>query len=254
MEVASIALDQFQKIQVRLRKSWVVVRKRAVMKNKFISNLAVVVLVISGGLGTSIWAHSTEEGPAPSDQPSAPMEIGQPQAGQPAQAPPPQPPQAGQPPQNMPEAQPGGPSGEAPAEIKQGVGRISFMHGDVSTQRGDSGDWSAATLNQPVMNGDKVSTGVGARAEVQLDYANVLRLGANSQANIANFTNNYIQIQLSQGMADYVVFSESEAEPEIDTPNVAVHPAHQDVVIRVEVRPDGDTVVIVRKGEAQIST
>jgi len=182
------------------------------------------------------------------------MEIGQPQAGQPAQAPPPQPPQAGQPPQNMPEAQPGGPSGEAPAEIKQGVGRISFMHGDVSTQRGDSGDWSAATLNQPVMNGDKVSTGVGARAEVQLDYANVLRLGANSQANIANFTNNYIQIQLSQGMADYVVFSESEAEPEIDTPNVAVHPAHQDVVIRVEVRPDGDTVVIVRKGEAQIST
>jgi hypothetical protein len=222
------------------------------MKNKFLLSLAILALSASGG-AVSLHAQTTDETPAPSDQPSAPMEMGVPQqAPPPGQAPPP--PQAGQPPQNMPEAQPGGPSGEGPAEIKQGVGRVSFVHGDVSTQRGDSGDWSAATLNQPVMNGDKISTGVGARTEVQLDYANVLRLGPNSQATVANFTNSYIQIQLGQGMADYVVFNESEAQPEIDTPNVSIHPAHQDVVIRVEVRPDGDSVVTVRKGEAQVST
>jgi hypothetical protein len=104
------------------------------------------------------------------------------------------------------------------------------------------------------MNGDKVSTADGSRAEVQLDYANILRLGSNSQANIANFTQKYIQIQVAQGVATYTVFGESEAEPEIDTPNIAVHPAHQDGVYRVEVRPDGDSVVIVRKGAAQIST
>jgi hypothetical protein len=129
-----------------------------------------------------------------------------------------------------------------------------MIHGEVSTQRGDSGDWSAAVLNQPVVNGDKVSTGAGGRAEVQLDFANILRLGSNAQANIANFTQKYIQIQLGQGLANYSVFNESEAEPEIDTPNVAVHPAHKDVILRLEVRPDGDTIVIVRKGEAQIST
>ena len=67
-----------------------------------------------------------------------------------------------------------GPSGEGPAKTDQGVGRISMIHGDVSTQRGDSGTWSAAILNQPVVNGDKVSTGDGGRAEVQLDYANAL--------------------------------------------------------------------------------
>jgi len=33
-----------------------------------------------------------------------------------------------------------------------------------------------------------------------------------------------------------------------------VHPSHNDGVFRIEVRPDGDTIVIVRKGEAQIST
>ena len=132
----------------------------------------------------------------------------------------------------MPEAQPGGPSGEGPAQTNQGVGRVSMIHGEVSTQRGDSGTWSAAVLNQPVVNGDKVSTGPGGRAEVQLDFANILRLGSNSQANIANFSHDHIQIQLSQGLADYSVFNESEAEPEIDTPNVAVHPAHKDVILR----------------------
>jgi hypothetical protein len=129
-----------------------------------------------------------------------------------------------------------------------------MIHGDVSTQRGDSGTWSAAILNQPVVNGDKVSTGAGGRAEVQLDYANILRLGSNAQANIANFTQKYIQIQVGQGLANYSVFGESEAEPEIDTPNVAVHPAHKDGVFRIEVRPDGDSIVIARKGEAEIST
>ena len=216
------------------------------MKNRFIASLAVVTLALAGALSVSVQAQTTEEGPGPSEQPSAPMEMGQPQS--------PQPPQYGQQPQAGGEAQPGGPSGEGPAKTDQGVGRISMIHGEVSTQRGDSGDWSAAVLNQPVVIGDKVSTGAGGRAEVQLDFANILRLGSNAQANIANFTNKYVQIQLGQGLANYSVFNESEVEPEIDTPNVAVHPAHKDVVLRIEVRPDGDSIVIVRKGEAQIST
>src|SRR5207249_9216191 len=97
-----------------------------------------------------------------------------------------------------------------------------MLHGDVSMQRGDSGDWSAATLNAPVVSGDKISTGNDARAEVQLDYANLLRLGPNAQANIANLTKRNIQIQLGQGIANYTVFKDGEAEPEIDTPNVSI--------------------------------
>jgi hypothetical protein len=222
------------------------------MKNRFVANFALLALALAGALSISLQAQTTEETQAPSDQPSAPMEMGQPQAPQPP--PPGQMPQPGQPPQLGQEPQPGGPSGEGPAKVDQGVGRISMIHGAVSTQRGDSGTWAAAVLNQPVVNGDKVSTGPDGRGEVQLDYANILRLGSSSQANIANFTHKYIQIQVAQGLANYSVFGESEAEPEIDTPNVAVHPAHQDGVFRIEVRPDGDSVIIVRKGEAQIST
>jgi len=217
------------------------------MKNRLLAGLAVLALVLAGALCLSVHAQTTDEGPAPSDQPSAPMEVGQPQpSAQPPQTPPSD--------QQPPEAQPGGPSGEQPAKTDLGVARISLIHGDVSTQRGDSGDWSAAVLNQPVMGGDKVSTGDNARAELQLDFANTLRLGANTKANIATFTQKDIQIQLSQGIASYSVSKDSEAEPEIDTPNVSVHPAHHDGVFRIEVRPDGDTLVIVRKGTAQIAT
>ncbi len=224
------------------------------MKNRFIAGLAILALMVLGALCISAEAQTTQEGPGPSEQPSAPMEMGQQQPGPPAQAGPP-PSMAGQEGQEPPADDQG--ESQAQAEQQQnehGVGHISMIHGDVSTQRGDSGTWSAAMLNQPVVSGDKVSTGNGARAEVQLDFANILRLGPNAQATIANFTNKYIQIQLGQGLANYTVFGESDAEPEIDTPNVAVHPAHVDGVFRIEVRPDGDTVIIVRKGEAQIST
>jgi FecR protein len=258
------------------------------MKNRFLAGIAILALIFAGVLCVSAGAQTTDEGKGPSEQPSAPMEVGVPQGPQNPQAgPPPQPgapppgyPQAG-PPQGGPgqggpgqggpgqggpgqggpgqagpmgDAEPGGPSGEGPATNDQGVARISMTHGAVSTQRGDSGDWSAAILNQPVLAGDKVSTGDGGRAEVQLDFANILRLGANSKVNIANLTREKIQIQVSQGIANFTEFKESETEPEIDTPNVAVHPAHNDGVFRIEVRPDGDTLVIVRKGEAQIST
>jgi len=33
-------------------------------------------------------------------------------------------------------------------ELSSGVARISLIHGDVSTQRGDSGDWTAGALNR----------------------------------------------------------------------------------------------------------
>ncbi len=224
------------------------------MKNRVTQNLALLILAIAGLLTVGGMAQTTDESPGPSEQPSAPMEIGQGQGPQ-AQAPMQDDQNDAAPSDAQPtEAQPGGPEGEAPAQTDQGVGRLSLIHGDVSTQRGDSGDWSAAALNQPLMTGDKVSTGDNARAEVQLDFANILRIGPNSKANVAALTKKNIQIQLSQGIANYTVSKDSEAEPEIDTPNVSVHPAHHDGVFRIEIQPDGDTIVIVRQGEAQIAT
>lgn len=239
------------------------------MTNTLIHRFGILSLALFSLLSLGAFAQTTEEGTGPSEQPSAPMEVGQ---EQPSDSPSVDSNNsyANNSDINNPdgtnssdieasnaqptEAQPGGPSGEAPATTDQGVARVSLIHGDVSTQRGDSGDWSAVTLNQPVMTGDKISTANDARTELQLDFANTLRLGPNAKATVANLTHKNIQIQLGEGIATYVVSKDSESEPEIDTPNVSIHPSHHDGIFRVEVRPDGDTVVIVRQGEAQIAT
>ncbi|MFY9561374.1 MAG: FecR domain-containing protein, partial [Terriglobales bacterium] len=148
-------------------------------------------------------------------------------------------------------------SAQAPTESAQtetGVARISLIHGDVSTQRGDSGDWAAAALNAPIVAGDRVSTGDRSRAEVQLDYANILRLDERTQANITGLTSTQIQVQVGRGLANYSVLKDSEADVEIDAPNLSVHPRRGDGSYRITVLADDQAEVLVRRGEADIST
>ena len=133
------------------------------------------------------------------------------------------------------------------------VARVSLIHGDVTMQRGDSGDWVAATINTPLLRGDQVATGDKSQTEVQLDFANILRLSSQSQAKIADLTRTRIQVQLSEGYAYYSVLKGSEADVEIDTPNVAVRPLKPGRY-RVQVNSAAETDVIVRDGEAELST
>ena len=53
--------------------------KRWSMKTRFMAGLAVLTLATAGAFSISALAQTTEETPAPSDQPSAPMEMGIPQ-------------------------------------------------------------------------------------------------------------------------------------------------------------------------------
>src|ERR1700681_1948607 len=145
-------------------------------------------------------------------------------------------------------------SSSAPTDTNSGVARVSLIHGDVSTQRGNAGDWSAAALNAPVVAGDRVSTGDKARTELQLDYANMLRLSEHTQANINTLTRSQIQIQLGQGMANYTVLKNSDADAEIDTPNVAIRTNRRESSFRILVTADDHTEVLVRKGEVEITT
>ncbi len=159
------------------------------------------------------------------------------------------------PPQSSPDGAPpqSQPSG-TPDKPGPGMARVSLVHGDVSTQRGDSGDWSAATLNTPLAPGDKISTGDKGRAEVQLDFADVLRLADSSQATISTLERTQIQLQLGEGLAYFSMYKGHEADVEIDTPNVSIHPIGKDGAYRIYVNPGGQTEITVRNGEAEIST
>ncbi|HEY6251201.1 MAG TPA: DUF6600 domain-containing protein [Candidatus Angelobacter sp.] len=133
-----------------------------------------------------------------------------------------------------------------------GVARLSLIRGDVSMQRGDSGDWVATQVNTPIVNGDTVATSDGGRAEIQLDYANVLRLASQTQVKIANLSGGNIQVQVAQGYANLSTLG-GDSQVEIDTPNVSIHTARNGKY-RVEVNSDSETSLIVRQGEAEIST
>ncbi len=142
---------------------------------------------------------------------------------------------------------------QAQEEPTPGVARVSLTHGDVTTMRGDSGDWVATTVNAPIVRGDKIATGERSHTEIQLDHANVLRLGDESEARIADLTRTQIQVQLAQGLMNYTVFKGNEADIEIDTPNVAVRPLREGSY-RIQVNSEAETQVIVREGEAEVAT
>ena len=105
-----------------------------------------------------------------------------------------------------------------------------------------------------MLAGDRVSTGDKARTELQLDYANMLRLAEHSQANITQLTRSQIQIQLGHGMANYSVYKNSDADAEIDTPNVAIRTERRESSFRILVTADDHTEVLVRKGEIEVTT
>ncbi len=146
-----------------------------------------------------------------------------------------------------------GPAPQQQAAEQPGVARVSMIRGDVSSQRGDSGDWVAVSLNTPISVGDRISTGNNSRVELQLDFADVLRLGDNGTAQIANLNQSQVQVQVGQGLSTYTVLRGAEATSEIDTPNAAIHPLGEGDY-RILVKSDAETQVIVRSGSADIST
>ena len=69
-----------------------------------------------------------------------------------------------------------------------------------------------------------------------------------------NLSRTQIQLQVGQGLVNYDVLKNSDANVEIDTPNVAIRPQAGEGSYRIQVNSDGETIVDVRKGSAEIST
>ena len=142
---------------------------------------------------------------------------------------------------------------QGPPEAGRGVARISLVNGEVSVRRGESGDWVAAVANAPVSVDDHIATAAAARAEVQFDNANFLRLGANSEAQFAQLEQNRYQIQVARGTADFSVLRQTNADIEVDTPSVSVRPRDRGNY-RITVMDDGQSEITVRAGQVEVYT
>jgi hypothetical protein len=142
---------------------------------------------------------------------------------------------------------------QEPPETGRGVARVSLINGDVSVRRGDTGDWVAAVANAPVLVNDHLATGAAARAEVQFDYSNFLRVGANAEVQFAQMEQNRYQVQVSRGIVDFSVLRQTNADIEVDTPAVSVRPRSVGNY-RISVLDDGQAEITVRLGQAEIYT
>ena len=132
-----------------------------------------------------------------------------------------------------------------------GVARVSYVTGNVTTMRGDSGDWIATTVNMPVVEGDTVRAAGLARAEIQLDQGNFVRLGNNSEIQLLELAAKRFRIRVLQGTAVYSELSDSEADTDIETPFAVVRPMLEG---RYAVTVDADEVFIeVREGHAEVA-
>lgn len=138
-------------------------------------------------------------------------------------------------------------------DASRGVARVSVISGEVSIQRGDSGDQVAAVLNAPMVTADRMRTGVGARAEVQFDFANMARLGQNTEIRLAEVQAQRYQVNVAYGLVTFRVWQNSDAEVDLNTPVASVRPMRRGEY-RMQVLEDGTTEITVRDGEVDIYT
>ena len=139
-----------------------------------------------------------------------------------------------------------------PDDQKRGVARISIANGDVSVQRGDSSDWVAAMINAPLLTNDRITTGPNSRAEVQFDSGNALRIGGDAVVALSQLENNRYQMAVDRGTVTFRVLRASNADIEVDTPNVSVRPSKQGAYRIVVNETESD--ITARAGDVEVFT
>ncbi|GLQ90484.1 DUF6600 domain-containing protein [Dyella flagellata] len=138
----------------------------------------------------------------------------------------------------------GGDGGDPPAR----VARLSYTSGDLGLMPAGGTEWAAADMNRPLTNGDKLSSGPDARAELELGGA-ALRISNQTDIGVLNLSDQIGQFELTQGTVNITVRNiDQGASYEIDTPTLALV-INQPGTFRVDVGANGNgTTVTVSDG------
>ena len=137
----------------------------------------------------------------------------------------------------------------------QRVARLSFIEGDVSFLRAGVTEWAPAVENLPLLAGDQIYTERGARAEIQLGRGEFIRISENTELTISELAADAAQFEITEGTAIIRLerLSSAFGRFEVDTPNSAIV-LRQDGLYRIDVRGERDSELIVRRGQADVST
>ncbi|MBE0428204.1 MAG: FecR domain-containing protein, partial [Nitrospirae bacterium] len=135
-----------------------------------------------------------------------------------------------------------------------GSARISLTEGDVLIQTEDTGnEWIAASINFPLIPGDKIWVPENGRSEIQFLGGSYIRADNNTALDITNLSRdsegNITQLAVIQGRT-YINYNGSYGSNsvfQVDTPLVSAI-AYSSAIFDVSVYKDGYTEVTVIKG------
>ena len=130
------------------------------------------------------------------------------------------------------------------------VARLSYLAGDLGFLPAGAKNWSDASINRPLTTGDRLSTGNGARAELELG-GGTLRMDSQTDFGLLDLNEQLAQVELTQGTLNLTARRlENGQSYEIDTPTIALV-VDQPGTFRVDVDRDGRTTeVTVLDGSA----
>jgi hypothetical protein len=143
-------------------------------------------------------------------------------------------------------------TGVVSADPPSRVARLGYTTGTVSFSPAGDNDWVLATMNRPLITGDRLWVDARARAELQVGSA-VIRMSGSTSVTLLNLEDRVAQVQLAQGTLNIRVRRLGPNDViEIATPNLA-YSIRRPGRYRIEVDPAGDaTTVVVREGEAEV--
>ena len=141
---------------------------------------------------------------------------------------------------------------EEDADPPSRVARLSFITGDVSFAPSGEDSWSEASLNRPLITGDRLLTDEGARIALDIGGSGEIRVAGDSGFNFLRLDDQGTQIELSKGTLNWRVDASGEDQNnEIDTPTLAFV-ITQPGAYRVDVEEDGATTISLLSGAGTV--
>jgi hypothetical protein len=133
------------------------------------------------------------------------------------------------------------------------VARLNYMCGTVSFRPGTVDEWTAATINYPLYNGDHLWADRDARTELHVG-STALRMGTETALAVLNLDDRMVQLSLTGGTLHVRLRYLGDGESfEVDTPNAAVTLLRAGEY-RLFVDADRNrTAVTVRGGDAEVT-
>lgn len=139
--------------------------------------------------------------------------------------------------------------------ISAKAGGINFVSGDAAVRRKGVAQWQQLSPSDDIESGDVVRTGADGRVEMLLSPGSYLRAAENTEIDLADNSLDSLRVRLIRGSAVVEVAGADEARVaiQVDTPQAKVT-VDRKGLYRVNAQPGGATEVLVRKGEAMVSS